>query len=152
MPDAATLYYNMGITYLESLKKPDEARHALEKAAAINPGQPAFQLALAQVFQTGGYTTPAFFAFSRYLILEPAGPQSLTAYGFWRAILRGGIETGQGPMNLAKRDTPMVPTDRVAKTDEGDFADFEAAITAVNGHSWSKWTTAPKNCRRSSRR
>src|SRR5262245_49437656 len=32
IPDAAVLYYNMGVTYLESLKNPDEGRRALEKA------------------------------------------------------------------------------------------------------------------------
>src|SRR5215470_7189186 len=37
VPDASTLYYNMGVTYLESLKNPDEARRALEKAVVLDP-------------------------------------------------------------------------------------------------------------------
>jgi tetratricopeptide (TPR) repeat protein len=128
VPDAAMLYYNMGVTYLESLKNPDEARRALEKAAAIDPREPAFQLMLGQVFQTGSYKTPALLAFSTYLILEPTGPRSLSAYGFWRAILRGGIETRQAgsPDNMI-RDAAAASAP--SKTDEGDFSDFEKAIT-----------------------
>jgi tetratricopeptide (TPR) repeat protein len=132
VPNAAVLHYNMGITYLESLKNPDEARHALEKAAAIDPRQPEFHLTLGQVFQSSGYLTPAFLAFSTYLVLEPAGPRALSAYGFWRAILRGGVETGQSrPPDGVARDgaAPPATAAKPSKTDEGDFADFEAEIT-----------------------
>src|SRR5262245_43440241 len=90
VPDASMLYFNMGVTYLESLKNPDEARRALEKAVALDPQQPEFHLMLGQVFQSNGYATPAFMAFSTYLIFEPTGPRALAAYGFWRQILRGG--------------------------------------------------------------
>lgn len=131
VPDAAMLHYNMGVTYLESLKNFDEARHALEKAVALDPKQADFHLILGQVFQSGGYPTPAFLAFSTYLILEPTAPRAMSAYGFWRAILRGGIETGQSrPPEAAVRDGAMPAATRMpaSKTDEGDFADFEAAI------------------------
>src|SRR6476619_5448649 len=95
VPDASMLYYNMGVTYLESLKNPDEARRAIEKAVALDPAEPAFHLMLGQVLQSNGYAAPAFLAFSTYLILEPNGPRALSAYGFWRALLRGGIEMGR---------------------------------------------------------
>jgi len=36
-PDASQLYYNMGITYLESLKKPDEAGMPPRRIARHNP-------------------------------------------------------------------------------------------------------------------
>jgi tetratricopeptide (TPR) repeat protein len=131
VPDAAMLHYNMGVTYLESLKNPDEARRAFEKAAAIDPKEPAFQLMLGQVLQTSGYKTPALFAFSTYLILEPTGPRSLSAYGFWRAILRGGLETRQpgSPDTMMRNPATATAATPASKTDEGDFADFEKAIT-----------------------
>src|SRR5262249_25483646 len=91
VPDASVLYYNMGVTYLESVKNPDEGRRALEKAVTLDPGQGEFHLMLGQVFQSNGYSTPALLAFSTYLILDPTGPRGLSAYGFWRAILRGGL-------------------------------------------------------------
>src|SRR5262245_15782957 len=130
VPDAPMLYYNMGVTYLESLKNPDEARRALEKAVALGPRQPEFHLILGQVFQSNGYPTPALLAFSTYLVLEPSGPRALSAYGFWRAILRGGLETGQ-PADPAgqMRQAPSSPQAKAVKTDEGDFSDFESAIT-----------------------
>src|SRR6185369_3149103 len=95
VPDASMLYYNMGVTYLESLQNPDEARRAIEKAVALDPAEPEFHLMLGQVFQSNGYAAPAFLAFSTYLILEPNGPRALSAYGFWRAMLRGGVEMGR---------------------------------------------------------
>src|SRR5262245_54656879 len=124
VPDASTLYYNMGVTYLESLKKADEARRALEMAVTLDPMQPEFHLMLGQVFQSTGYPTPALLAFSTYLVLNPTGPRALSAYGFWRAILRGGLEMGQnataaGQMRQAPTPSPAV------KSDEGDFTEFE---------------------------
>lgn len=130
VPDASMLYYNMAVTYLESLKNPDEARRAFEKAVALSPGQPEFHLMLGQVFQANGYSTPALLAFSTYLVLDPAGPRALSAYGFWRAILRGGLETGQSPTPAGQmRQLPASPQVKTAKTDEGDFSEFESAIT-----------------------
>jgi tetratricopeptide (TPR) repeat protein len=127
VPDASVLYYNLGVTYLESLKNADEARRAFEKAVALNPGQPEFHLMLGQVFQANGYPTPALLAFSTYLVLDPTGARALSAYGFWRAILRGGLETGQSA--TAMRQPPAAPPARTGKTDEGDFSEFESAIT-----------------------
>lgn len=129
VPDAATLYFNMGVTYLESLKNPDEARRALEKAVALDPNQPEFHLMLGQVFQSGGYPTPALLAFSTYLILEPTGARALSAYGFWRANLRGGIEMGAGaPPDGQMRTPPSAAGARPARLDEGDFRAVDAAI------------------------
>jgi tetratricopeptide (TPR) repeat protein len=129
VPDASTLYFNMGVTYLESLKNPDEARRALEKAVALDPKQPEFHLMLGQVYQSNGYATPALLAFSTYLIQDPNGARALSAYGFWRALLRGGIEMGQGATASGPmRTAPSAADAKSAKTDEGDFREFEAAI------------------------
>jgi tetratricopeptide (TPR) repeat protein len=130
VPDAPMLYYNMGVTYLESLKNPDEARRSLEKAIALDPKQPEFHLMLGQVFQSNGYATSALLAFSTYLILEPTGPRALTAYGFWRVILRGGLAVmSQGAPSAGQMRAPASPDAKPLKSDEGDFRDFEAAIT-----------------------
>ena len=117
----ADLYYNMGVTYLESLKDPASARGALEQAVALDPQQADAQLLLGQVFQTGGYTTPAVLALSRYLIVDPAGRTSLQGYGLWRMALRGGMDRGVDGL------VPM-PAIRPAPTDEGDFAAVDEAI------------------------
>jgi tetratricopeptide (TPR) repeat protein len=132
VPDASMLYYNMAVTYWESLKNQDEARRALEQAVALDPAQPEFHLMLGQVFQTGGYATPALLAFSTYLVQEPTGPRALAAYGFWRAILRGGLETGQASPSPdgQMRTPPAAPRAAPAKVDEGDFRQFEAAIAS----------------------
>ena len=110
VPDASVLYYNLGVTYLESLKNADEARRAFEKAVALNPGQPEFHLMLGQVFQANGYPTPALLAFSTYLVLDPTGTRALSAYGFWRAILRGGLEMGQSASAAGQMRQPAGPS------------------------------------------
>src|SRR5262245_14870899 len=111
VPDASMLYYNMGVTYLESLKNPDEARHAIEQAVALDPAEPEFHLMLGQVFQSNGYAAPAFLAFSTYLILEPNGPRALSAYGFWRAMLRGDVEMGRNATPDGQMRTPPASPD-----------------------------------------
>ncbi len=121
VPDAAVLYFNMGVTYLESVKNADEARRAMEKAVALDPRQPEFHLMLGHVFQTSGYPAPAFLAFSTYLIEEPGGSRALSAYGFWRAILRG-------ESSRTTRGGSAAGDAQGAKTDEGDFRPFEMAI------------------------
>src|SRR5204863_1925343 len=63
------------------------------------------------------------------LILEPTGPRALSAYGFWRGILRGGLEMGTSSADARMRTAPSTGGSSAAKTDEGDFADFQSAIT-----------------------
>jgi tetratricopeptide (TPR) repeat protein len=131
--DAGMLYHNMAITYLESLKNPEQARKTLERGALADPTESAIPLMLAQVFKDGGYTTPAFFAYSTYLLLEPAGPRSLQAYGNWRAILKGGVEAPIGGAQAGAdpaTDAAMMRTapKPAVKTDEGDFSDLDAQL------------------------
>jgi tetratricopeptide (TPR) repeat protein len=127
-PDASQLYYNMAVTYRESLGQPDDARRALEKAAAIEPLHPGVQLLLGQVYQSSGYTTPAFLALSTFLVLEPGGREALNGYGLWRAVLKGGVDPipdapqADGAMRMAMPTKP-------AKTDEGDFTSFDAQLS-----------------------
>lgn len=124
---AAELYFNMAVTYRESLKKPVDARAALQKAAALDPLQPNAHLLLGQLFQTAGYPTPAFLALSTFLVIDPAGGQALPGYGLWRAVLKGGA--GVNPDGSPAPPGLMRPSPAVApKTDQGDFTKFEAQL------------------------
>jgi Tfp pilus assembly protein PilF len=135
VPDASLLYYNMAVTYRESLNQPDQARAALEKAAAIEPQHPGVQLLLGQVLQGSGYATPAFLALSTFLVLEPGGSQALTGYGLWRAVLKGGVDpipdmsqsdaAGRMPMRA-----PAPAQNASPKTDEGDFTRLDALLAS----------------------
>jgi tetratricopeptide (TPR) repeat protein len=120
-PDAGFLYYNMAVTYLESLKNEPDARRTLERGVTADPTTASTHLLLGQLFQKGGYQTPALLALSTYLIYEPASARSLQGYGLWRIVLRGGLGmTGDmmpGPGAVAP-----------SKTDEGDFADVDAQL------------------------
>jgi tetratricopeptide (TPR) repeat protein len=122
VPRAANLYYNMAVTYYESLKKPDEARQALEKAVGIEPTNADTELLLGQIFESTGYRTPAFFALSKFLIIRPAGQDTLQGYGVWRRLLRAGMEPVRGTARgSAATASPQVP----ARLDEGNFADID---------------------------
>lgn len=121
VPDAAQLYFNMAVTYRESLNQPNDARLALQKTVALEPLHPGAHVLLGQVFQSSGYSAPAFFALSTFLVIDPAGSQALPAYGLWRAVLKGGVDTSS-----AAQGAPMrAPAAVSRKTDEGDFRTFE---------------------------
>ena len=139
VPNASQLYFNMAVTYRESLNKPDDARFALEKAASIEPLHPGVQLLLGQVFQGSGYTTPAFLALSTFLVLDPGGSQALPGYGLWRALLKGGVDPlPNGPMSAppvqgrAMRDRAASAARPESKKDEGDFSAFEARLVPTH--------------------
>ncbi|HKT78622.1 MAG TPA: hypothetical protein VJP86_00275, partial [Vicinamibacterales bacterium] len=116
----AGLYFNMAVTYQESLKDTNQARQALKKSIALDPERAESDLLLGQLFQTGGYRTQAVLTLSRFLILSPSSNRSLQAYGLWRALLRGTADTAlTGTMK-----TPEKP----ATIDEGDFSKLDAFI------------------------
>jgi tetratricopeptide (TPR) repeat protein len=132
-PDASQLYYNMAVTYRESLNRPNDARLALQKAASIEPLHPGVQLLLGQVYQSSGYTTPAFLALSTFLVLDPGGGQALPAYGLWRALLKGGVDPIPDAPNMSampapNRSTRGMPAAAPPKSDEGDFSKVDAQL------------------------
>jgi tetratricopeptide (TPR) repeat protein len=131
VPDASQLYYNMAVTYRESLGSPDDARLALQKAASIEPMHPGVQLLLGQVYQSTGYTTPAFLALSTFLVLDAGGNQALPGYGLWRALLKGGVDPipDSAPSGPAMRGAAPK---RAAKTDQGDFSALEAQLVPTH--------------------
>jgi tetratricopeptide (TPR) repeat protein len=131
VPDASQLYYNMAVTYRESLNRPDDARMALEKAAGLEPLHPGVQLLLGQVFQSSGYRTPALLALSTFLIVDPAGSQALSGYGLWRAVLKGGVDpipdgTAAGPAMRAGTSAAS------QKSDEGNFAAIDEQLAPAH--------------------
>ena len=139
VPNASQLYFNMAVTYRESLNKPDDARFALEKAASLEPLHPGVQLLLGQVLQSSGYTTPAFLALSTFLVLDPAGNQALPGYGLWRALLKGGVDPiPNGPMSappVPGRTMPDATANAArqeSKKDEGDFSAFDARLVPTH--------------------
>lgn len=136
VPDASQLYYNMAVTYRESLNRPNDARLALQKAATIEPLHPGVQLLLGQVYQSSGYITPAFLALSTFLVLDPGGAQALPGYGLWRAVLKGGVDpipdaAGTPSADRAMRGAPPAARPK-ARTDEGDFAVLDAQLAPTH--------------------
>jgi tetratricopeptide (TPR) repeat protein len=121
VPDSSELYFNLAVTYLDSLHDEAAGRQALERAAVLDPAHAETALLLGESFQRAGYTTPALLALSMSLILEPTGRGSSQGYGLWRIVLRGGADDSHGGLAPATAQQP-------AKTDEGDFGTLDAAI------------------------
>lgn len=118
VPGHALLYFNMAVTYHESLKDPDGARAALKKTVTVEPDNAEAHRLLGQLFQADGYKTPAALTLARFLILmDPNARGSLQAYGLWRAVLRGNTDPA----------LPKIP-DGAPKTDEGDFTALDRFI------------------------
>jgi tetratricopeptide (TPR) repeat protein len=138
VPDASQLYYNMAVTYRESLNQPDAARLALEQAVSLEPLHPEVQLLLGQLFQSSGYPGPAFLALSTFLVLDPGGRQALNGYGLWRALLKGGVDPIPSAADAPMRDRAVARampdgSANASKTDEGDFSTLESLLAPTYG-------------------
>lgn len=124
-PDFSLLHYNLAITYL-NLKNADEARKSLKKALLLNPNHASSHAALAQIFDSTGYKTPAVVAFSRFLMVEPKTERATRVLAMLRQTLRGGATAGEQPNQI------NIFFNVNAKKDEGDFGgvDLFLGLTA----------------------
>ncbi|MCM3873091.1 MAG: tetratricopeptide repeat protein [Pyrinomonadaceae bacterium] len=120
-PTASLLYYNLAITYT-NLKKPDDAKKSLKQAVILNPNHPSSHLALGTLFYRTDYKTPALFAVSRFLILEPKTERSIGAYKVLQEILRGGVREGKNPNEI------NIFVSVSSKKDEGDFGSIDMVM------------------------
>ncbi|HEX8491849.1 MAG TPA: tetratricopeptide repeat protein [Pyrinomonadaceae bacterium] len=120
-PDFALLYFNLAITYLNQ-KKPDEAKKNLKRSVQLNPNHASSHLRLGELFYITNYKTPALFAVSRFLILEPRTERSVEAYKIFREILQGGVSKGKNPNEI------NIFADFSGKKDEGDFGSIDLML------------------------
>jgi tetratricopeptide (TPR) repeat protein len=88
-PTVGTLYYNLGVTYQESLKDPVQARAIFKQGAVAAPNHPGIHFQLAGSFFKDDFKTPALLALSRYLVLDAAADRAAPRYNLWRQLLNG---------------------------------------------------------------
>lgn len=124
-PKRGALYYNLAITYRESLKDPKTARQTLKDGARVDPQYAAIPVLLGQWFEAEGYRTQAFLALTTVMAIEP----SMQAYALWRRVLKGpenpmakGVMQDPDMRRSATQNMKPQP----AKLDEGDFAAVDA--------------------------
>lgn len=113
----ATIYYNMGVTYVRQ-KKYAEARSELKKAVENNQNYASPHFLLATVYNGTKYKIPAFLAAARFLSLEINSGRSQTAAAIITNILKPASKdekTGNITINL----------DLTAPTDEGEFGMYD---------------------------
>jgi tetratricopeptide (TPR) repeat protein len=88
-PNVGTLHYNLGVTYLASLRDAVQARAAFKQGALADPNHPGNHFQLAASFVTDDLKTPALLAVSRYLVLDAAADRAAPRYNLWRQLLNG---------------------------------------------------------------
>jgi len=104
----APLYYNLAVTYAQSLTDVPSAKAALKSGAQLDPAHASTQLLLSRLFLMEDLKTPALLALSRFLILEPATPRTGDAYQIWYRLLNGNVSvSGNGGVNITiNKDQP----------------------------------------------
>jgi hypothetical protein len=117
-----TLYYNLAITYAQSLKDVPAAKAAVKQAALIDPTHASSQLYLAKLFLRDDLRTPGLFAAGRFLILEPASTRIQEGYSLWYGVIRGNMAPdGKGGMTVKMNTTQS--------KEEGDLTELDLHIS-----------------------
>ena len=125
---AATLYFNLAITYGQTLKDLPTAKAAAKQAALVDPTHASTQLFLAKLFLRDDLRTPGLFAAGRFLILEPTSTRIQEAYTLWHHVISGNLAPdGRGGMRVS-----MNPAQ---SKDEGDLTqlDLQISLSRING-------------------
>jgi tetratricopeptide (TPR) repeat protein len=117
-----TLYFNLGITYVEGLKDPAAAKAAFKQGALVDPTHTSTQLMLSKMFLRDDLRTPGLLAIGRFLILEPASTRIQEAYTLWYGVLKGNMAPdGKGGMT--------VKVNPAQSKEEGDLTQLDLHIT-----------------------
>lgn len=117
LPGSGALHYNMAMTHAKSLNDAATAKSILKRGAVADPNHAGTQLALAQLFLAEDLRTPALFALSRFLMLEPGSPRATDAYKAWYALLNAGVTPAGIKVNPNK------------SKDEGDLTRLDVHIS-----------------------
>ena len=120
---SAPLYYNMAVTYAQSLADVPNAKASLKKAAVLDPLHASTQLQLGRLFLMDELVTPSLLAFSRFLIIEPASARTGDAYQLWFNLLNGGFKPGADGKGATINVNPLT------KKDEGDIVKLDMLIS-----------------------
>jgi Tfp pilus assembly protein PilF len=120
-PDNHLLYYNLALAHAR-LNNFEDAKKNLKKATYLNPNHASSHVALAQLFNSTQYRTPALFAVMRFLVIEPNSRRSPAGYKLFRDILSGGATPGKKPNEI------NIFLNLGGKKDEGDFGAVEMTL------------------------
>lgn len=119
---AGTLYFNLAITYAQSLNDIPAAKAAVKQAALLDPAHASSQLLLSKLFLREDLRTPGLFAIGRFLILEPASTRIQEGYSIWYGVIRGNmVPDGKGGTT--------VKVNPAQSKDEGDLTQLDLHIT-----------------------
>jgi hypothetical protein len=123
-PGEHLLHYNLALTY-SNQKKPDLAIAQVKEELYLTPGHASSNYLLGTLFQENGYTIPAIFALSRFLILEPKSSKSSDSLKKLQILMNTGVQAkDEKNINI----TLYTGT----KKDEGDYEPMQTALAIVS--------------------
>ncbi len=120
MPKMALLHLNLAVTY-RNMGKLDDARKTVKHAITLDPDHPGSHAVLAGMWHEGRYKTPALFAASRFLVLEPRSQRAVGVLKIVKEVMTAGVSAG--PNNQIN-----IFIDTSAKKDEGDFSVMDMVL------------------------
>lgn len=120
MPGMAMLHYNLAVTH-RNMGKLDDARKTVKHAISLDPTHPGSHAVLAGLWHEGRYKTPALFAASRFLVLEPRSQRANGALKIVKDVMAAGVTAGPNKQISIFIDTS-------AKKDEGDFSVMDMVL------------------------
>jgi tetratricopeptide (TPR) repeat protein len=91
---SGTLYYNKAVTQMQSLKDVKAAIETLKQGEVAEPRHASTQLLLGKYFMSADMQTPAFMAFSRFLIAEPSTRRTGEGFQPWYGLLTQTVKVG----------------------------------------------------------
>lgn len=121
MPEMVMLHYNLAVTY-RNMGKLDDARKTVKQAITVDPDHPGSHAVLASLWHEGRYKTPALFAASRFLVLEPRSQRATGLLKIVKEVMGGGVRQGEDPTKIT------IFMDMSAKKDEGDFGSIDLIL------------------------
>ena len=123
-PDNAIVQQRLALVYIH-LEKPELAAEALKNALRLEPLDPNSHFQLGMLYADYEYRIPALLALSVALLVDPGeGPVDL---------INETLDTllGQGVIRNAASGAFVSVADAAPKSDEGDFAATDAALTSA---------------------
>ncbi|MGC4102145.1 tetratricopeptide repeat protein [Ferruginibacter sp.] len=93
-PDSYLLHYNLALTSYNN-RDNKTAEESLQKALLIRPTHGSSHLLLGYVMQAQGSRVKSLLALYNFLLLEPNGPRTESAYKFLLEQLKQGVSKGK---------------------------------------------------------
>jgi tetratricopeptide (TPR) repeat protein len=129
LPAAGTLYFNKAVTQLQALGDAAGGFATLKRGAVADPAHAGTQEWLGRLFFDRDLRTPAFLAFSRFLILEPATARTRETFRLWYTVFNSNVMPGpDGSFKPGPDGKYEIVVNPRKPKDEGDLTQLDTYL------------------------